>query len=203
MPILKNAEMWFANLDPKYPNARYNKQNPTWELQLRTTSKEQMDEWKEIGLAPKLMVYKDGDQEGEPILSADGKKQWRVNLRKRSLDSKGEPAKPVVVVNGSLEEIDGATIGNGSIGNIRIYQYEYEQDKETKLASVLMSVQVTKYIKYERQGNPEEQFTMEETEVVEYQKPEETGDTKPKAPSAPKTPKAPEAADDIDEDDAF
>ena len=66
-----------------------------------------------------------------------------------------------------------------------------------------MSVQVTKYIKYERQGNPEEQFTMEETEVVEYQKPEETGDTKPKAPSAPKTPKAPEAADDIDEDDAF
>ena len=36
MAILKNCELWFAKLDPKRPNRKFNPENPTWEIQLRT-----------------------------------------------------------------------------------------------------------------------------------------------------------------------
>jgi len=40
MPIINNASIWFAKLDPKRPNNKFNKTNPTWECQIRTESKE-------------------------------------------------------------------------------------------------------------------------------------------------------------------
>lgn len=183
MAILKNAEMWFAKLDPKYPNARMNKQNPTWELQLRTADLEQKKEWENLGLKPKLIVGKEGeDNEGEPILNKDGKKQWRVNLKKKSLDKNKEPAKHVSVVNGHLEPLEPNTIGNGSIGNIRIYQYEYEKADGTKaLASVLMGVQVKKHVVYTPKARDDD-FEMEETETI---MPDDDDDDQPTTTSKP------------------
>ena len=42
--LLKDVELWYTKLDPRYPNARFNKQNPTWECQIRTTDKDQKKE---------------------------------------------------------------------------------------------------------------------------------------------------------------
>lgn len=167
MAILKNAEMWFAKLDPKHPNARMNKQNPTWELQLRTSNVEQKKEWENLGFKPKLIVGKEGEEnEGEPILTPEGKKQWRINLKKKSLNKDGEPAAPVKVVNGHLEEIEPNTLGNGSIGNVRIYQYEYTKADGTQaLAAVLMGIQVTRHVVYTPKPR-EDDFEMTETETV-------------------------------------
>jgi hypothetical protein len=200
MAIIKNAQLFYPQLDPKYPNARFNKINPTWELQIRTTSKEQAEEWRQLGLEPKLMIYKDGEQEGEPVLNDKNEKQWRVNLRKRSLDSEGKKAPPVKVVNGSLEEINPNTIGIGSIGNVRIYQYEYEQDSEKRLASVLMAVQVTKYIEYVPTRNSDDEFSMEDTEFVPYVPVENEKESKSDTPKKQSTPTPNTPTDDDDED---
>lgn len=208
---MKNAEMWFAKLDPKYPNARINKDNPTWELQLRTDDAEQKKEWEALGFKPKLIVGKEGeDNEGEPVLNKKGKKQWRVNLKRKSLKldkstKEMVPNEPVKVVNGHLEDIAANTIGNGSIGNIRIFQYEYDKVDGTKgLASVLMGVQVKKHIVYTPKAR-DDHFDMEETETIMPDDDDETPSTPPatpatKAPGAPKVTPPIETADGHPED---
>jgi hypothetical protein len=155
MSIIENSELWFAKLDPKRPSSRFNKDNPTWELQIRTTSKEVRKEWESMKLAVKAIV----PNEGEPY--------FRVNLRKKSIKKDGQPASPVQVVNGAKEEIDPTSIGNGSIGNVRIYQYDYtKKDGSPGVVSVLMGVQVTKHIVYKAKPRTDE-FGTTETETVE------------------------------------
>lgn len=137
MAILKNCELWFAKLDPKRPNRKFHPENPTWELQLRTSNKDTKKEWEALGLNVKAIV----PDEGAPY--------FRVNLSKKSLNKEGEPAKPVNVVDAKLKPIDPSTIGNGSIGNVRIYQYEYTKKAGGQgIVSTVMAVQVTKHIVY-------------------------------------------------------
>jgi hypothetical protein len=135
--IFENCELWYAKLNPERPNARFNKENPLWELQIRTTSKEQKREWVKNNLIVKDIV----PDEGEPY--------FRVNLRKKSITKKNQEASPVTVVDGKLQPVDPDSIGNGSIGNVRVYQYEYPKtDGSRGIVSVLMGVQLTKHIKY-------------------------------------------------------
>ncbi len=155
MAIIRDCEIWFAKLDPKRPNAKYNKKNPTWECQIRTTSKEVKKSWEAMNLSVKA------------VLPDEGAPYYRVNLRKKSIKEDGEAAGPVKVVNGGLEDIDPNTIGNGSIGNIRIFQYEYPKDDKTKgIASVLMGIQITKHIVYKAKARDDD-FDMTETETVD------------------------------------
>lgn len=145
MAIIKDAEMWFAKLDPKRPNAKFNKKNPTWEVQIRTSSKEVKKEWESLGLKVKAVV----PDEGDPF--------FRVNLRKKSVKEDGSNASPIETIDGKLNPIDPNTIGNGSVGNIRIFQYEYSNDMGQKgIASVLMGVQVTKHIVFKQKPRDDE-----------------------------------------------
>lgn len=171
MAILKNARLWFPKLDPLRPNAAFSKANPTWDLQLRTSSLEQKKEWEVLKLRPKLIVGKPGsDEEGVPLLDEKGKKQWRVNLKKKSIKADGTPADPVRVINGALEDIDPRTIGNDSIGNVRIFQYEYQanasMDIKAGTAAVLMAVQLTKHVLYVPTKGPGEDFEQTDTETI-------------------------------------
>lgn len=160
MAILKNCELWFAKLDPKRPNRKFNPENPTWEIQLRTKSKETKKEWETLGLNVKAVV----PDEGDPY--------FRVNLNKKSLNKEGEPANPVKVVDAKLKEIDPTTIGNGSIGNVRIYQYEYtKKTGGTGIVSTVMAVQVTKHVVYTPKPSEDFDALDEDTETV--------GETKP------------------------
>lgn len=153
MALIKNAELHFVKCDPKRPNAKFNKKNPTWEVQIRTTDKNQRKEWEAMGLPVKAVV----PDEGAPY--------WKVNLRKKSFKESGEAAKPVNVVNGQLDDIDPNTIGNGSIGHVRIYQYEYNNEGTQGIASILMAIQVVRHILYVAQPR-EDDFEMTETEVI-------------------------------------
>lgn len=151
--IIKNAELWFPRLNPERPNGKYNKDNPTWELQIRTYDKAQMKEWKEANLNVHAVLPEEDD----------AKPYWRVNLRKKSKKSDLEtPNGPVKVVDGNLDDVDPDTIGNGSMGHIRLFQYEYGEEK--KIASVLMGVQLTKHILFKRKE--EEGFEKGDTEIV-------------------------------------
>jgi len=149
--IIKNCRIFYARLVPERPYGRYNEDNPTWELQIRTNDPRQKTEWEEAGLNCKLMIHKKGEQEGEPLLDEEGLKQWRVNLKKKSKKANGDPSPPVEVVNGFKKAIDASTLGNGSVCNIRLFQREYTDKvtKEKKLASILMGVQVLHHVIYE------------------------------------------------------
>lgn len=151
MAILKNVEIWYPRLDPNKPNTKYNKDNGTWEIQLRTKDKKQKAEWAAAGLKPKTI---DDDDKGI---------YYACTIRKKSKKTDGKPNQPVKVINGSLEEIDPKTIGNGSVGNVRIFQYEYGDDNKT--ANMLMAVQITKLNEYIPRPS-EDDFEMTETEIV-------------------------------------
>ena len=60
MAILNNVELFFAKLDPKKPNARFNPDNPTWEVQIRTRDKKQAKQWKDLN----INVNPDEDDKG-------------------------------------------------------------------------------------------------------------------------------------------
>jgi hypothetical protein len=155
MPIIKDCELWFAKLDPKRPNNKFNKQNPTWEVQIRTTDKATKKLWEELQLPVKAVV----PDEGAPY--------FRVNLRKKSTKEDGEPSSPIKVVNGKLEDMDPNSIGNGSIGNVRIFQYEYpKKDGGKGAASVVMGIQVTKHIVYVPRARNDE-FQQADMETVD------------------------------------
>lgn len=187
MAIISNAELWFAKLDPSRPNARFNKDNPTWEIQLRTTDRAVKKSWEEMGLLVKAVV----PDEGDPF--------FRVSLRKKSVKEDGEPASPVKVVDSKLNDVDPNTIGNGSIGNVRVFQYDFTRGDGSKgRANVLMGVQLTKHIKYVAKPREDDNFGVmdNDTEVVEM-KPE-TSEKK-----SPSISKKPLVDDDLDDDIAF
>lgn len=194
--MLQNAEIWFPRLDPKRPNATYNKENPTWELQIRTTDSAQVQEFKALGVVMKPVKYKDDHEDpelaGSFMLTEDGKKQWRVNLRKRSLATdRITLAKPVEVINGAMEAIDPKIIGNGSIANVRVFM----RDSEKGPVAVLMGVQVTTLMEYTpSEFEEEESFTVTETKVIAAPKKEATAPAVKGSPAV--TAKSPLPADD-------
>ena len=150
MAILKNVELFYPRLDPKKPNSKFNKENPTWEVQIRTRDKKVKAEWVKLNLKPKTV-------------EDDSGVFYSVTLRKKSKKKDGSDNEPVKVVNGSLEPINPMNIGNGSMGNIRLFQYEYGE--EGKIASMLMAIQITKLNEYIPKP-AEDEFEMTETEVV-------------------------------------
>jgi len=151
MAILKNVELFYPRLDPKKPNAKFNKEQPTWEVQIRTRDKKVKAEWAALNLKPKT------------VEDNDGKVFYSVTLRKKSKKKDGEVNQPVKVIDGGLNDLNPMSIGNGSIGNVRIFQYEYGD--EGKIASMLMAVQITKLNEYIPKASDDD-FEMTETEIV-------------------------------------
>ena len=156
MTILRNVEIHYLKANPSRPNAKFDAERPTWEVQLRTRNKQQADEWKSIGLSVKKIAP---EEEGVAPF-------WRANLKKKSVKDDGTKASPVTVVNGSRQDIDPDTVGNGSIAHIRIFQYEFpKKPSGTGIANVLMGLQIVKHLVYTPKPHNED-FGDEETEVV-------------------------------------
>lgn len=159
MPILRNCEIWFARLDPKRPNAKQNKENPTWEVQLRTSDRATKEQWAEHNLKV-TPVRENGDEEGRILY-------WRTNVRKRSKKKDGTDAQPIKVKYGNGSEVDGTTIGNGSIGDIMIREYDYTFEGRKGSSASLEQIMLRKHIVYKPTAGDMEDFDEVETEVVE------------------------------------
>jgi hypothetical protein len=133
--ILSNVELFFAKLDPASPNSRFDKENPTWEVQIRTKDKAVAKSWKEQN----LRVTPDENDDGV---------FYRSNLKKKSKKRDGSDMAPVNVVAGDLSPVDPSTIGNGSIANLSVFQYDYNVSGKEGIASMLMGVQITTLNEY-------------------------------------------------------
>jgi len=167
MAILKNVEVYWARLDPKHPNVKLHPENPTWELQIRTKSKEQQKEWKDLNIKTVAVRENPEDEESKIIY-------WRANLKKKKFklgkDKAGksiitaEETDPVEVLDGKRNKVDPASVGNGSVCNIRIFQHDYVFEGKPGIASVLMGIQLVKHIVYV--PKPIEEFDDAETETI-------------------------------------
>jgi hypothetical protein len=133
--ILSNVELFFAKLDPANPNSRFDKENPTWEVQIRTKDKAVAKSWKDQN----LRVTPDENDDGV---------FYRSNLKKKSKKRDGSDMAAVNVVAGDLSPVDPSTIGNGSIANLSVFQYDYNVSGKEGIASMLMGVQITTLNEY-------------------------------------------------------
>lgn len=155
--ILSNVQIRYTKLDPKRPNATFNKDAPTWELQIYTDSKAVAQEWKDKKLNVKMK------EENDKIVYVSTLKKKSKKKDKQS--GQMVDAVPVKVVDGHLNAIDPNTLGNGSVANIRVFQYEYDSAGVTKTANMLMDVQIVKHVVYVPK-NRDDEFAMTETERV-------------------------------------
>jgi hypothetical protein len=150
--ILKNVELHWAKLDPKRPDTTFREEG-LWNVQIRTRNKSQATEWKNAHLSVKT----EEDEQGV---------YYKSSLKKPAKNKNNEPNQPVKVVNGRLDEIDPNSIGNGSVANVRLYQYEYEigvgKAKKSGIGTMLMAVQITKLNEYIPKPR-EDEFEMTET----------------------------------------
>jgi hypothetical protein len=196
MAFLNNVEVWFVKCNPKRPNAFYNKENPTWEVQIRTHDRLQAKEWESQGIQLKAIIPDPEKDDAETVKKGP---YWKTVLRKKSKkkDDDGNLTianGAVEVLDGNLNDIDPDTIGNGSICNIRIFQYPYPKGEGEGTATVLMGIQTVVHKLYTptREG-----FSQTETTIIaetpKEPKDEASGDTFEK--SVPSVPSAPKAVD--------
>ena len=141
--MIKDAELNWARLDqPVNPFGQ-----PQWELQVATTNKAQADEWKANFLTVK---------------ERDGK--FVVALKRKAVKADGSAMDPVRVVDSMKAAIENRrSIGNGSQGNVIVWQYPYEAPGRSGVASSLTAVQVTKLEEYT--GGSSVEFDAIESEV--------------------------------------
>jgi hypothetical protein len=178
MAIVKNVELWWVKCDPKNPVKNADPSKPsTWEVQLRTTDKKFALEWAKNNIKFKPLKRKILDEDGQPktdelgeeikeiVLNDAGKPYFAVNLRRKNRKANGEPMLPVKVVTGSLEELDPKSIGNGSIANVGVFQYDYTFEGKDGVANMLKSIQVTKLMEYKSKGSDDD-FDMVDMEIV-------------------------------------
>lgn len=141
MSLIKGVEIWWVKCNPNRPNGQYNKDNPTWEVMVKTTNKERVEELKAHGVK-----MTPNEENGKIVYSGRVKKKSKKRDPKDN--TKFIDAKPVQVVRGDLTELDPDTIGNGSIANIRVISRDYEAGGVKKKTATLMAIQVTTHNVY-------------------------------------------------------
>jgi hypothetical protein len=122
--VIRNVNFYFAKLDkPVSPFG-----TEIYDLQVRFP-KERIQEMSVYG---KVREVEDGN--------------YAINITRKAMNAKKQKT-PVRVVDADKNPIKDL-IGNGSAGNIIVYQYDWEVSGRTGRKTVLIAVQVTDLIKY-------------------------------------------------------
>lgn len=132
--FIKNVELNWARLDrPVNPFG-----TEQYELQVSTTDKKLAKELKDNFFNVK-------EKDGKYVVSLKRK------ARKANGDDNGAPK----VVNADLSPFDFSKhlIGNGTVGNVKVYQYPYEMMGRKGIGSSLTAVQIVDLVAYTGGGN--------------------------------------------------
>jgi len=144
--IIKNVELFWVKCNPSKPVAPFGEEQ--WEVQLRF---------------PKKRVA-EMEQYGK-VKESDTKGVFQLNLKKKAIKKDGSPAQAIKIVGTKADEvINPTTIGNGSVGNVKVmlkdYQIKGPKGNVTKEGTqvTLQAIQVTNLIKYEPKGGNDFDF---------------------------------------------
>ena len=122
--VIRNVNFYYAKLDkPVSPFG-----TDIYDLQVRFP-KERIEEMSAYG---KVRQVEDGN--------------YAINITRKAKNAKGQKT-PVRVVDAEKNPIKDL-IGNGSFGNLIVYQYDWAVSGRTGRKTVLIAVQVTDLIKY-------------------------------------------------------
>jgi len=126
--IIRDVELYWANLNPESPKAPFGTMQ--WDVQIRTRDKAAAKEMQEKYY---ITMKKEEDEQGD---------YWKANLKRKAIKNDGGKNTPPDVVDGNKQAINGNTIGNGSKGNVMLFQYPYDVAGRKGVASMLSKVQV-------------------------------------------------------------
>ena len=130
--LISNVELNWARLDaPVTPFG-----TPQWELQIATTD------------ATQAQVLRENHMN---VKEKDGK--FTVSLKRKAVRANGDPMDPVRVVDANKLPMENRrSIGNGSRGNVIVWQAPYEAMGRKGISSSLTAVQVTELVEYTAGG---------------------------------------------------
>ena len=133
--LISDVELNWAGLATPAPNPFGGV--PAWELQIATSDKAKAEELKANHLNVK---------------EKDGK--FVVSLRRKSVKADGSPMDPVRVVDAQKMPMENkASIGNGSKGNVIVWQAPFENMGRKGISNSLTAVQVTEIVEYSGGGS--------------------------------------------------
>ena len=133
--MIANVELNWARLDASSPVSPFGA--PQWELQIATTDKAVADDLKANHLNVK---------------ERDGK--FVVSLKRKAVKADGSPMDPVRVVDAAKMPIENTrSIGNGSVGNVIVWQAPFEVQGRKGISNSLTAVQVTTLEVYSGSSN--------------------------------------------------
>ena len=136
---IDGVELNWAKLEKPVQNA-FNKAEYQYELQIATTDAAKAQMLRENHFNVKTELDKE-------TKAPTGK--FTVSLRRKAKKSDGSENGPVRVVDGQLTEVENKrNIGNGSIGNVIVFQYPYENMGRKGVGSSLTAVQITTLEEY-------------------------------------------------------
>tara|TARA_B110000902_G_scaffold34964_1_gene37141 strand:- start:21758 stop:22225 length:468 start_codon:yes stop_codon:yes gene_type:complete len=129
--IIRNVTLNYVKVDPSNPTDPFG--TLQWECQIVVGS----DRAEELAGFGSVKPVKD-----DPTRVA-------VNLKRKALRKDGTDNDPVQMVDGRKQKIDPTIkIGNGSIGNVKVYRREYDVAGRQGISTILSAIQVTKLIEY-------------------------------------------------------
>jgi len=73
---------------------------------------------------------------------------WIGSLKRNKFKANGAENGKVRVVDSAKQTLDGGTIGNGSKGNVIVFQYAYDTAGRKGIANSLTAIQVTDLVEY-------------------------------------------------------
>ena len=76
----------------------------------------------------------------------DGK--WVASLKRKEFKANGENNGKVRVVDSTKQPVEAGSIGNGSTGNVIVFQYPYDTAGRKGIANSLTAIQVTDLVVY-------------------------------------------------------
>jgi len=126
--IIRDVELHYPNLNPESPKSPFGTMQ--WDVQIRTRDKAAAKEMQEKYY---ITMKKEEDEQGD---------YWKANLKRKVVKRDGSKNTPPEVVDGNKQPISSINIGNGSVGNIMLFQYPYDTAGRKGVASMLSKVQV-------------------------------------------------------------
>lgn len=130
----KGLELHWANLKtPKSPFGTLQ-----WDVQVRTTDADQAAEMAKYGINLK---NKDGVYTG--------------NIKRKTVSAKGQALEAPKVVDADDNPVT-AMIGNGSVGNVQVFSYDYNVSGRKGTAAMLTKVRITNLVEYSGSSNDED-----------------------------------------------
>ena len=132
--LISDVELHWARLDQPIDNPFG--EGKLWEVQISTTNKDKAAELKSAGFNVK---------------ERDG--QFTVSLKRNATRRDGSDNEPVRLVDAQKQPVaQRGSIGNGSKGNVIVYQMPYENKFGKGVSNILSAVQVTELVEFVPSG---------------------------------------------------